>query len=100
MHDCMTVSALQLSSGSSLQVALHGVIHGLGPLRVVLGTHVTGHHRAVAVVSEPHNVRVFVAFPLQEHLVHRLDVEGRVVSLVDQSLHVGPLEADHTFIVD
>ena len=83
----------------SLQVALHGVIHGLRPLGVVLGAHVARHHGAVAVISEPHDVIVLVALPLQEHEVHRLDIEGRVVGLGDQSLHIGALETDHVFIV-
>ncbi len=58
-----------------------------------------GHRRHVAVIAEGHDVFLLVFLPLEEGLVGGVDVETRVIGLVDQFLGVGPLVADAGVIV-
>ncbi|MNN91313.1 hypothetical protein D3C81_2094120 [compost metagenome] len=62
---------------------------------MVRGGHRAGHQRAVALVAVAHDVFVLVVLPLEEGLVHRGDVEARVVGGVDQLLDVLALELEH-----
>ena len=50
------------------------------------------------MIAEGHDVLVLVMLPFQEGTIHAIDIEARVVGLLDQRFHVIALEKNHVLI--